>query len=89
MTENKIASVSIAQSKKLTMTQKLLKLKRNLLIIIMINMLLLQNLIFQPDAFNARLAQANLITKTDFDAKLSSLSRKITANKTKHVLKTN
>ena len=27
------------------------------------------------DVFNARLAQANLITKTDFDAKLSSLNR--------------
>ena len=26
------------------------------------------------DHFNARLAQANLITKTDFDAKLSSLN---------------
>ena len=26
------------------------------------------------DVFNARLAQANLITKTDFDAKLSSLN---------------
>ena len=35
------------------------------------------------DVFNARLAQANLITKTDFDAKLSSLNRKITANKKK------
>ena len=34
------------------------------------------------DVFNARLAQANLITKTDFDPKLSSLNRKITANKT-------
>ena len=34
--------------------------------------------------FNAKLAQANLITKTDFDAKLSSLNRKITSNKTKH-----
>ena len=33
------------------------------------------------DVFNARLAQANLITKTDFDAKLSSLNRKITQNK--------
>ena len=32
--------------------------------------------------FNARLEQANLITKTDFDAKLSSLNRKVTANKT-------
>ena len=39
------------------------------------------------DVFNARLAQANLITKTDFDAKLSSLNRKITANKTRHLLK--
>ena len=39
------------------------------------------------DVFNARLAQVNLITKTDFDAKLSSLNRKITANKTRHLLK--
>ena len=38
------------------------------------------------DVFNARLAQATLITKTDFDAKLSSLNRKITANKSKHLL---
>ena len=35
---------------------------------------------------NARLAQATLITKTDFDAKLSSLDRKITANKSKHLI---
>ena len=27
------------------------------------------------NVFNARLAQANLITKTDFDAKLSSLKK--------------
>ena len=39
------------------------------------------------DLFNARLlAQANLITKTDFDAKLSGLNRTITSNKTKHLL---
>ena len=38
------------------------------------------------DIFNARIAQANLITKTDFDAKLSSLNRKITQNKSKHLL---
>ena len=37
---------------------------------------------FASDVFNGRLAQANLITKTDFDAKLSSRNRKITANKT-------
>ena len=30
--------------------------------------------------------QASLVTETDFDAKLSSLNRKITSNKTKHVL---
>ena len=34
------------------------------------------------DIFNARLTQANLITKTCFDAKLSSL----TVNKSKHLL---
>ena len=38
------------------------------------------------NAFNTRLVQANLITKTDFDAKLSSLNRKITANKSKNLL---
>ena len=38
------------------------------------------------DVFDARLAQANLITKTDFDAKLSSLNRKIMSNRSKHLL---
>ena len=32
--------------------------------------------------FNARLAQANAITKIDFDVKLSGLTKKNTANKT-------
>ena len=41
------------------------------------------------NVFNAGLAQANLITKTDFGAKLSSLNRKITANKTKHFFNDN
>ena len=36
--------------------------------------------------FNSRLAQANLIAKTDFDAKLSNLNRKITENEPKHLL---
>ena len=31
-----------------------------------------------PDVFNARLAQASLITETEFDSKLSDLNRKIT-----------
>ena len=34
----------------------------------------------------AKLAEANLITKTDFDAKLSSLNRKNTTNKSKQLL---
>ena len=38
------------------------------------------------DVFNARLAQANLVTKTDFDVKRLNLNRKITANKSKHLL---
>ena len=33
-----------------------------------------------------RIAQANLITKTNFGAKLLSLNRKITGNKSKHLL---
>ena len=41
------------------------------------------------NVFNARLAQVNLKTKTDFDAKLSSLNRKITANKTKRFVNDN
>ena len=41
------------------------------------------------DVFNARLAQANLIKKADFNAKLSSLDRKIIANKSKHLLAEN
>ena len=63
-----------------------MSLERNLLIMIMTNILLLQSLILWLLVFfNARLAQANLITKTDFNAKLSSLNRKITSNKSKHL----
>ena len=36
--------------------------------------------------FNARSSQANVITKTDFHAKLSSINKTITSNKTKHLL---
>ena len=34
----------------------------------------------------ARLAKANLVTKTDVDTKLISLNKKIHSNKTKHVI---
>ena len=36
--------------------------------------------------FDARVKQANLVTKTDFDDKLKSLNQKINSNKTKHLL---
>ena len=51
----------------------------------MINILQLQNTL-AAYVFNARLAQANLTTTADFDAKLSSFNRKITSNKTNHLL---
>ena len=38
------------------------------------------------EIFAARLAQVNLITKTDFDAKMSSLNKGITLNKARHLL---
>ena len=38
------------------------------------------------DIFNARIAQANVVTKADFDAKLSGFNKNITQNKTKHLL---
>ena len=50
----------------------------------MINILILNKL--ADNVFNARLAQTNLVTKTDFDNKLSNLNRKISKNKTDHVL---
>ena len=65
------------------MTQKLVSWKRRLLIISMKNILLLQNL--TVESFAARLSQANVITKTDFDAKLSSFNRKIIQIKQKTI----
>ena len=41
------------------------------------------------NVFNARLAQVKLITKTDFDVKLLSVNKKITQNKSKHLLAEN
>ena len=38
------------------------------------------------DVFNARIALANLITKTEFYSRMSKLNRKITASKSKHLL---
>ena len=41
---------------------------------------------FTTTNFAARLAQANLITKTDFDTKLINLNKNTTSNKTKDLL---
>ena len=82
--------------KKLTITQKINEIEKKLLITIMINNLLLQNLIKKTgENFAARLAEANLATKsdisnvvnkTDFDDKLKNSNKNVTSNKTKHLL---
>ena len=41
------------------------------------------------DVFNARLTQANLITKKDFDAEFLRINRKITENKSKNLFAEN
>ena len=69
------------------MTQKLLKLKKNLtdhdhdkyIITPEFNKLL-------AEVFDARLKQTDLVTKKYFDDKLKSLNQKINSNKTKHLL---
>ena len=38
------------------------------------------------DVFNAKLSHENLLTKRDFDAKLSSFNKKITSNRKTHLL---
>ena len=38
------------------------------------------------DVFNASLKQTNLVTETDFNAKLSSIDRKVTEIKSKNLL---
>ena len=75
----------VVQLKKQTMTQKSVSLKRNILIIIMKKYITTPEFnTLAADVFNARLAQADLVRRTGFNAKLSSLNRKITSNKSKH-----
>ena len=69
--------------KKQNKTQKLVRLKKRLAIIIMINTLLLQNLIIWQQVFTARLAQENLVANADFANKLKSLNKQSNSNKTK------
>ena len=41
---------------------------------------------FTAEVFDVQLAQANVVTKTDFDTKLIGLNEKINSNKTEHLL---
>ena len=75
--ENKIPIIS-SLVKGTDYNTKLRKLKRNLLIMTMINILLPQSIITQiARVFTARLAKANVVAKTDFDNKLRSLNQKL------------
>ena len=85
--ENKIPSVNKPVKNKQTITQKLVKLKKKKKITDHNH----DKYITTPEfntlaasAFNARLSQANLITKTDFDTKVSSLDSKTAANEPKN-----
>ena len=72
----------VVQPKKQIMTQKSVSLKKNLTDHNHDKYITTPEFNTLPaDVFNARLAQANLITKTDFDTKLSSLNRNITEKK--------
>ena len=75
--ENNISNISTLV-KKQTITLKLQKLKINLLIIIMTNTLNTQEFSkLTADVFNARIAQANLIAKTDFDVNFQILTEQL------------
>ena len=65
------------------MTQKVQKLKINLIIMINKYITTAESNTLAADVFNARLGKANLVTKTNFDNTVSSLDSKIAANKTK------
>ena len=77
----------VVQSRKQIRTQKLVKLKKN------VTDHNHDEYITTPEfnkftayVFAARLARANLVTKTDFDTKLKSIDHKNNSNKTKHLL---
>ena len=83
--ENKIANISNFVRKKQIMAQKLLKLKKK------ITDHNHDKYVTTPESstlpahvFNIRLAQANLVTKTDFDNRVSNTDSKTATNKTKN-----
>ena len=85
--ENKISNVSNLVQKKLTITQKLMKLEKKMTdhnhdkynTTRKFNKLTAEH-------FTARSLKANLVTKTVFDNKLISLNKNFNWNKTKHIL---
>ena len=86
--ENKISDVSRLVKKKKNYNTKITEIENKLTDHKYDKLIIITTPEFNTlaaDVFNvcARLAQANLITKTDFDAKLSRLNRKITENKSK------
>ena len=86
--KNKILDVSGLEKKKKKqiIIQKLVKLKKTSLIIIMTYITAPEFNKFTAEIFAARFAQEYLVTKTDFDTKLISLNRKIKSNETKYLL---
>ena len=79
----------VLQSKKQIIKQKLASQKRILLIINTTYITTPEFNKLTAENFAARLAKANLVTKTDFDNKLTSLNRKISSNKTRHLVTEN
>ena len=79
----------VLQSKKQIIKQKLASQKRILLIINATYITTPEFNKLTAENFAARLAKANLVTKTDFDHKLTSLNRKISSNKTRHLVTEN
>ena len=61
-------------------------MKLRIKFIIVLNILVLQEFNkFTAENLAARLKEANLLKKTDFDNKLTSLNKRITLNKIKHL----
>ena len=82
--ENKIPNIN-GLVKKTDIIQKSVKLKERLLIIITANILLSPEFnTLDADVFNVKLTRENLLTKTDFDTKVSSVDSKIAANNSKN-----
>ena len=82
--ENKIPNIN-GLVKKTDIIQKSVKLKERLLIIIMTNILLPPEFnTLAADVFHVKVTRENLLTKTDFDTKVSSVDSKIAANNSKN-----